>query len=157
MSLCGGSWQASVISTQSQVWVVPADLYRVVAEKTCTILIVDDEKSIRRTVGVLLAKSGFTVLEAADPSEARRIWNEQSKNIDLLVVDIVLQRVSGADIVRDFLQNGSNVPIIFATGIGIDQAVKLTKDIPRSAILQKPFTPGELMHAIKNSQENVET
>lgn len=121
--------------------------------KSFTILVIDDDPSVRATVCLILASSGFCVLEAANAREAKEIWKARMDDIDLLLCDIMLPGVQGPDLVRDLFVNPPLVPVVFATGVGSAQAAELTKNILHADVLQKPFTAGELIEKIEIHRE----
>ena len=78
-----------------------------------TVLVVDDESSMRKLVRDFLVKSNFEVLEAGDGEEALDLFFLQ-KDIALLVLDIMMPRINGFEVCREIRQT-SKVPIIMLT------------------------------------------
>ena len=105
-----------------------------------TALVIDDEESVRKSLALFLSRSGFSVLEAADAAEARRLLDGHKTTIDLLLVDILLSGATGPDLVRTLFGDREETPVIFVTGMMRQKAVPMMKGIPRWSILQKPFT-----------------
>ena len=77
------------------------------------ILVVDDEARMRKLVSDFLTKSGYTVLEAGDGSEALDIFFEQ-KDIALVILDVMMPKMDGWQTCREIRQY-SKVPIIMLT------------------------------------------
>ncbi|MEJ2451585.1 MAG: response regulator [Gammaproteobacteria bacterium] len=91
-----------------------------------TILIVDDEFSIRKTLGMLLKSEGYTALEAADLSQAKRML--QTESVDLVITDMRLGQENGMDLLGWLRANGSEVESIIMTAYGsIENAVSAMK------------------------------
>ena len=80
-----------------------------------TILIVDDEESIRYTFESFLVDEGHSVVCATSQKEARVRMAET--NFDLIFADIILEEESGLELLRDVRQRNLNCPVIMITGI----------------------------------------
>ena len=113
-----------------------------------TILVVEDEESIREIVSTILGRAGFQVFSAADPTEAARIWSDKRSSIDALVTDLALPVCTGAEMAREFLAYKPNLPVIFLTGSDRLIAIESADLVPHKAILQKPFTKDQLLDAL---------
>ncbi|MEJ2440756.1 MAG: response regulator [Gammaproteobacteria bacterium] len=108
-----------------------------------TILIVDDEFSIRKTLGMLLKSEGYTALEAADLSQAKRML--QTESVDLVITDMRLGQENGMDLLGWLRANGSEVESIIMTAYGsIENAVSAMK-LGAYDYLTKPINPDELL------------
>ena len=79
----------------------------------CKILVVDDEMRMRKLVRDFLTKAGYQVIEAADGEEAVDIFFE-NKNIDLILLDVMMPKMDGWQVCREIRQY-SKVPIIMLT------------------------------------------
>jgi two-component system, cell cycle sensor histidine kinase and response regulator CckA len=113
-----------------------------------TILIVDDEEPLRRLTSTVLKGSGYTVLEAGDPTEAWRIWCRDREKIDLLFTDVIMPMMSGPEMAREFALMRPGLKIIFTTG-STRLLIRETMDlIPHKRFLEKPYTPRELKDAV---------
>ena len=66
-----------------------------------TLLLVDDEQKIRRTLGQALKSEGHDVLEAGSVREAQRTLSE--RNVDVLIVDNLMPDATGLDLIRDLV------------------------------------------------------
>src|SRR5690242_21898598 len=78
------------------------------AEPSPTILLVDDEDSVRKVLAFPLERDGYAVVQAADGEEALRQFAEQP--VDLVVLDIMLPRLDGLEVCKR-LRATSSVPI----------------------------------------------
>ncbi|PLY12654.1 MAG: hypothetical protein C0631_16370 [Sedimenticola sp.] len=108
-----------------------------------TILIVDDEFSIRKTLGLLLKTEGFAVLEAAGIDEALGYFDTQS--IDLLITDLRLGQESGIDLLGMLHGRGLTTESIIMTAYGtIESAVEAMR-LGAYDYLTKPINPEELL------------
>ena len=81
------------------------------AVATSRLLVVEDDDSIRETVGEALRAEGYEVTTCADGSEALSLFtDEPSQHVDLLVLDLMLPGLGGLDLCRDCLLYTSPSP-----------------------------------------------
>lgn len=110
------------------------------------ILVVDDEKSVRKLVASYLSKEGYEILEAADGSEALKL--ARLKHPDLVILDLMLPEIDGLEICR-ILRGESEVFILMLTAKA-DEADKLVGlGLGADDYLTKPFSPRELVARVK--------
>ncbi|MGH2957563.1 MAG: response regulator [Solirubrobacterales bacterium] len=110
------------------------------------ILVVDDEPSVRESVGYALEQEGFDVTLAADGEQAEEQLSDG--NFDLLVIDIMMPGKSGLDICRE-VRAKSPVPIILLTAkdAEVDKVVGL--EVGADDYVTKPFSVRELLGRIR--------
>jgi len=104
-----------------------------------TILLVDDEQSMRDTTAEVLGSMGYTVLCAINGEEALSVFEVHQQDIALILTDVVMPKVSGVDLAQAVRQTGSDVPIIFATGYDRHSTIASGDEIARSSVIGKPF------------------
>lgn len=110
------------------------------------ILIVDDEKSVRKLVSSYLLKEDYDVYEAAEGSEALKL--ARLKHPDLVILDLMLPEVDGLEVCR-ILRSESDVFILMLTAKA-DEADKLVGlGVGADDYLTKPFSPRELVARVK--------
>ncbi|RCW49950.1 MULTISPECIES: response regulator transcription factor [unclassified Halanaerobium] len=112
------------------------------------ILVVDDEKHIRDLIEFNLDKAGFEVLTAVDGKEALKVLN---KNIDLIVLDLMLPEIDGLEVCRKMRADKElkNIPIIMLTAKGEEVDKILGLEMGADDYMTKPFSPRELTARIK--------
>jgi two-component system cell cycle sensor histidine kinase/response regulator CckA len=118
---------------------------------TETILLVEDEDTLRALARHLLEQYGYHVLEACDGNEALRISEETSGNIDLLLTDVVMPGISGRVLADQLKPKRPEMKIVFMSGYTGQRVGE--KDIlePGSLFLQKPFTRENLARKIREA------
>ena len=114
-----------------------------------TILIVEDEKPIRKLVSIILKNAGYRVLEAANPTEASTIWNEQSTSIDLLLSDLSMPGISGQALARNLLSRQPTLRVLLTSGKPMAVESNVTCLAGTSRFLQKPYTQKQLLEAVE--------
>lgn len=109
-----------------------------------TILIVEDEESIRLMASFTLRRAGFEVFEAEDTAAADRLLLKQKP--DLLLVDWMLPDISGIDWVRQLKQDQTtkHLPVIMLTARAQESDKILGLDAGADDYVTKPFSPREL-------------
>jgi two-component system nitrogen regulation response regulator NtrX len=115
------------------------------------ILVLDDEKNIRRAIELALEPEGMRVLTAHDPASALRFLNERI--IDLLILDIKLGEIDGIELFKIVQTAGFEVPTIFISGNAtLTQAAEAVK-IGAFDFLEKPFSAERIVVAVKRCLE----
>lgn len=111
------------------------------------ILVVDDESRMRKLVKDFLNRGGYQVLEAADGEEAVDIFFS-TKGIDLLVLDVMMPRMDGWEVVRE-IRKVSEVPIIMLTAKDQENDELQGFDLGVDEYISKPFSPKILVARIE--------
>jgi CheY-like chemotaxis protein len=115
---------------------------------TETVLVVEDEPAARELVGEILRDEGYSVLLASDGQEAVEIATRTASPIHLLLTDVVLPRLSGraaADRIRGI---HPRIKILYMSGYTDDQVTRHGVLEPGIVLLQKPFTPADLIRRV---------
>mgnify|MGYP005835897833 CR=1 FL=1 len=107
------------------------------------ILVVDDDNDLRATIADALSSSGFLVEEAPNGSEA--IDKIRSSQYDIAIVDMVMPRLTGLDVLSEIKKISPWTKVIFVTAFAtIDNAVEAMKR-GASDYIKKPFRLWELL------------
>jgi signal transduction histidine kinase/ActR/RegA family two-component response regulator len=114
-----------------------------------TVLLVEDEDVIRRVVLESLRMNGYTVLEAADGSQAITICERRDQPLDLLITDVVMPLMSGPELVRHVKAVRPHLPTLFISGYTDRALIHQGHREPGTAFLQKPFTPDVLVRKVR--------
>ncbi|RDD92022.1 DNA-binding response regulator [Acidovorax sp. BoFeN1] len=111
------------------------------------LLVVDDDREIRRLIEEYLTQAGYRVSSAADGKAMRRLMEQH--RFDLVVLDLMLPGEDGLSLCRD-LRSRSNIPVLMLTARGseIDRIVGL--EMGADDYLAKPFNPRELLARIRS-------
>jgi two-component system, cell cycle sensor histidine kinase and response regulator CckA len=110
-----------------------------------TVLLVDDERSVRAIARRMLEQQGCRVVEAGDGVSALKAAGDASLTVDLLLTDLVMPGLHGSELISRFRAVRPAVPIICMTGFaGGDSEEKLGVEGAVAAIIAKPFSADEL-------------
>ena len=115
---------------------------------TGTILIVDDEAALRTVAVRTLVATGYTVLSAADGEEALQISANREGEIDLVVTDVVMPRVSGKSLASELAKTRPKTKILFMSGYTDDLIVHHGMLDEGIQFLAKPFTASGLKQRV---------
>jgi DNA-binding response OmpR family regulator len=112
-----------------------------VSEPAATVLVVDDDHTVREVVRRYLQRDGHTVVEATDGFAALELAT--SGNPDLVVLDLMLPKLSGLEVCRR-LRETSTVPVIMLTALGEEADRIAGLEYGADDYIVKPFSPREL-------------
>ncbi len=113
---------------------------------TPTVLVVDDEKPLRDFVRRNLEVRNYNVVTASNGLEALAIFN--TKNIDLVILDIMMPRMDGLETLRRIRQS-SLVPVIILSALGEEGDKVKALNLGADDYLNKPFGVGELLARVQ--------
>ncbi|UCG85939.1 MAG: response regulator [Gemmatimonadota bacterium] len=117
-----------------------------------TILIVEDDLSIRRATRRALESHGYTVLSAADGEEALdQVRQRGPSAIDLIITDLVMPKLGGRQLYEALLAAGIRTSVVFASGYSrrdIQECAAIEGDVP---FLHKPWTLSELLSRVREA------
>lgn len=109
-----------------------------------TILLVEDEESLRRLLRQILFRQGYNVLEAADGAEALAVFEKHRSSIQLLLTDIVMPRMNGRELADRLSEIEPSLKIVFMSGYTREVSVGAGKAHSGALFLEKPLIPDVL-------------
>jgi two-component system cell cycle sensor histidine kinase/response regulator CckA len=114
-----------------------------------TVLLVEDEESVRQLVAETLSSRGYQVLEAENGEEALKLAADSSRTIDLMITDVVMPGISGRELARELVKTRPQTKVLFLSGYTEDAVVHQGVLEPDTAFLQKPFTLQNLAKKVR--------
>ena len=117
---------------------------------TETILLVEDEASVRTLVRDELRKLGYRVVEAKNGVEACLLATQQAGSFQLLLTDVVMPGMGGRELAQHLSVIKPDLRTLFISGYMDDIGIMAGQEEGTSSFLQKPFTPEVLAHAVRN-------
>jgi DNA-binding response OmpR family regulator len=118
--------------------------------------VAEDEEGVRGPVRRILAAHGYRVLEAADGPAALALAASHPGNIDLLLTDVVMPGMGGAELARRLCRERTGLRVMFMSGYS-DEAVATQGALsPGAAFLQKPFSVEELVGRLREVLDGAE-
>jgi len=116
---------------------------------TETVLIVEDEEAVRALAKTALARKGYRVLEAANGGEALLLCESERAPIHLLVTDVVMPGLGGADLAQRLAPLRSEMKVLFISGYTDRAAARHGTMQPGAAYLEKPFSLDALARKVR--------
>jgi CheY-like chemotaxis protein len=121
---------------------------------TETILIAEDEDLVRELLAQVLSRQGFKVLQAKNGQDALQVAEKHKGPLHALISDMVMPFMGGSELVENFSPRYPQAKVLFTSGyVDHDLVEKWIKKGCR--FLQKPYTPSELLHAVRRLLDNV--
>jgi len=113
-----------------------------------TILLVEDEDSLRKLIETTLKRAGYMVLAASNAEEAVDVAARTRESIDLLLTDVIMPGMSGGVLAKNLAAHWPQMRVLFMSGY-TDGAIEAHGDLkPGLVLLRKPFTGETLLRAI---------
>lgn len=116
-----------------------------------TILVVDDEDTVRHVVGRMLRASGFAVLEARDGREALQLVQQREHPPDLILTDVVMPLLNGGELASRVRASRPDQRILLMSAYASEdlrQRGLYPEDLP---FVQKPFTADQLVRTVRSA------
>ncbi|MBI5594223.1 MAG: PAS domain S-box protein [Deltaproteobacteria bacterium] len=109
-----------------------------------TILLADDEESLRALGAVMLERLGFTVLTAVDGRDALELFRKRQSEICLVVLDLTMPHMDGAQAFGELRRINPDIRVILASGYSQEDVAARFAGKRLSGVLQKPYSLGKL-------------
>ncbi len=127
----------------------PPDSFHEIQGGKETLLVVDDEESLRDIARSALQDAGYQVLEAASGEEALSVYGKKSRDIDLVILDIGMPGMGGHQCLKQLMEIRPGAKIIIASGYSKNGTIKSAFDEGAKGYVAKPFGRAELMKAVR--------
>ncbi|HLS28078.1 MAG TPA: response regulator [Opitutales bacterium] len=115
-----------------------------------TILLVEDENSLREMTSMILTGYNYNVLPAASGPEAIEIWSKHSDEIAILFTDMVMPHgLTGIDLGNQFRKEKPSLKILYTSGYGLDSIQKSSAIEDSGKFIPKPYIPSKLAKLIR--------
>ncbi len=105
-----------------------------------TVMLVDDEETVRAISGKLLRHMGLEVLTAEDGRRAVGLYRERRNDIDLVLLDLTMPRMNGEEAYRELRRIDPQVQVVLASGYGEEDVSTRFAGKGLAGVLQKPYT-----------------
>jgi len=114
-----------------------------------TVLVVDDEETVRRVARRILEQAGFTVRAAGGGVEAMRLLRESPDAVDCVLLDMTMPDMSGAQTLQELKRIRPGLRIVLSSGYTQEEATLAIEGA--SAFIQKPYRPADLVAALRRA------
>jgi two-component system cell cycle sensor histidine kinase/response regulator CckA len=119
-----------------------------ISDAGCNILVVDDERAVRRYAARILQQDGHTVYEAADGVEALELIERDTILVELVVSDIIMPRLNGVELMKALAITNPAVPVILISAYAQGELAKMGVVAP-CGVVPKPFPAERLLQEVR--------
>jgi two-component system, cell cycle sensor histidine kinase and response regulator CckA len=110
-----------------------------------TILLVEDEPAVRQLFATALSRAGYAVLEARNGEEAVKVFDEHGAAIDLLLTDMRMPYMGGAELAHQLRERNKSLKLICISGYPGSLQTDVATDF-----LAKPFSRDEMLKKVRD-------
>jgi PAS domain S-box-containing protein len=118
---------------------------------TETILLVDDEDTVRQLGERILTKSGYTVLIAANGKEAIDVYVQHKEELALVILDLIMPKMGGKDCLKELLRIYPNVKVLISSGFSSAASTRECIELGAKGFVAKPFRFKELLREVRKA------
>lgn len=112
-------------------------------------LVVDDESEVRQIAALMLRRGGHRTFEAGDGEEAIELLREHRDEIDVVLLDVMMPRMTGHEALPAIRELSPQMPVVFFTGYDRGEVAEYVDGATvHTAFLPKPFDSQSLLGAI---------
>jgi PAS domain S-box-containing protein len=122
-----------------------------VLEGSGTILIAEDEESLRWAAERVLKRFGYTVLLAADGEEALAVFRAHKESIELVISDVGMPKMDGVELYREIRRESAEVKFLFSSGRVRGEITGASSGLEQVPCLSKPWTLAELVERVREA------
>jgi len=119
-----------------------------------TVLVAEDDAAIMKLLGEVLQRYGYTVLSAADGVEALELFKLQGDRIQAAIVDVIMPRMNGSELVEALRRQRPGLPVIMTSGYTEEVVDRQALDRLQVLFMPKPLKPLELLAALRSGLSN---
>lgn len=112
-----------------------------------TVLMVDDNPADIDEMNTILTQSGYATL--IQPDGIHIIDFTREHHPDIIMLDLVMPKLNGIEILRELKKEFPNIPVIMCSGAGLEQVVALAMRVGASGYVVKPYRKEELLESIQ--------
>ncbi|MEW6262595.1 MAG: response regulator [Thermodesulfobacteriota bacterium] len=116
---------------------------------TETILVVDDEEAILEVAREMLESQGYLVRTAGSGEEALAVYREMSGGVDLIMLDLGMPGMGGANCLKQLLSQDPDMKIVIASGYSANGQVKATLESGARAFIRKPYRLNDMLRQVR--------
>jgi PAS domain S-box-containing protein len=115
-----------------------------------TVLLAEDEDSLRALAETILLRLGYRVLVAESGEKALQIWEECGGRIDILLTDVIMPRLGGSELAHKLRQSNPKLKVLFMSGYTDDMLASHGVLAGETQLIQKPFTAEALGRKLRS-------
>jgi CheY-like chemotaxis protein len=114
------------------------------------VLVVDDEPGVRKLLARILRSRGYDVFESEDGPSALALLNSTNRQMDLVVTDLVMPKMSGTRLAEEIQTRWPAVKLLFVSGFPRGDARQAGSRVASVPVLHKPFTSQQIEKTVRD-------
>jgi PAS domain S-box-containing protein len=115
------------------------------------VLLVDDEAAVRETTKLILEQYNYRVVTAANGEEAMGVFLEHRRHVQVVITDLMMPVMGGVALLRGLRALAPDLKLIATTGLERRDKTEELKEIGASAVVMKPYSPKDLLSAVRKA------
>lgn len=116
---------------------------------TETVLVIEDDRSVRNIVREMLERSGYSVMVASDGQEGVEVYRNYGKGIHLIISDVIMPRKNGRQVYDEIKELNSDAKVLFMSGYAADILDSRIIMENGNNFIAKPMRPQDLLGKIR--------
>jgi PAS domain S-box-containing protein len=122
---------------------------------TETILLAEDDESVRKLTQTILEGAGYKVLTAADGEEALALFVRHADNIGMMLLDVIMPKLGGRELYERIRRSHPRIPVLFASGYSMD-AIHTNFVLEEGlTLIQKPYLHADLLQRVRQKLDSI--
>jgi PAS domain S-box-containing protein len=121
---------------------------RAAANRTITVLVIDDDPGVLETVTRMLKQEGFHVLAAMSGKHATELYQSAKERIDVIILDMIMPEMGGFEAFNEIRQLNPEAKFVLSSGCSLSAEVVHLLSAGGVGFLQKPFSTGEMLRKV---------
>ncbi len=114
-----------------------------------TVLVIEDDHSVRNILRVMLEQSGYAVMEACDGEEGVNVYKVNGRFIHLVLSDVIMPKKNGRQVYDEIKELDKHAKVLFMSGYSVDVLYNRMIMEKGFHFIQKPMKPRELLVKIR--------
>src|SRR5690348_10809776 len=114
-----------------------------------SILLVEDQQSLRKLMVKMLLDGGYAVLDAGSATEGLDVFESSPELFHLAIIDMVMPGMSGLDLAAELSRRRPELKVLYMSGYGDSVAMESVRSFAPECVLIKPFNQEELLHSVR--------
>lgn len=135
----------------SELELTKAEQFSVPRGGTETVLLVDDEDHVIELGTRILSKAGYTVLTARNGAEALEIYQKESSNISLVVLDLIMPEMGGKQCFRELGRINPHVKVVISSGYSSGGTLEYAFQLGARGFISKPYDVTQLLRTLREA------
>jgi DNA-binding NtrC family response regulator len=115
-----------------------------------TILLIDDEESIRHLGNQILRQFGYTVLTASDGESGLELYQKEKGKIDLVILDLIMPGMGGRRCLEELLRMNPKVKVVIASGYSVDGHTQEALEAGAKNSVSKPYAIRQMLKVVRD-------